>query len=257
MTDGPAEARPASTLILLRRTQSHPLQTLMVVRQKTIAFAGGAVVFPGGRVDASDHAHAGKDAGDAFKIAAIRETFEESGILLAHHSSTGDMVSKSTAERLQQQYRDAVCKGELAFADMLRAECLACAVDRLVPFAHWITPPSRSKRFDTHFFVAPYAEDQHAAHDDGEVTKAMWIAPPALLAAAKDDKYKLVFATRLNVERLCAFASVDEAIESARNTPVVTVRPESVETPEGRLVRIPAEAGYGGALFLPNDPVSI
>jgi len=258
MTDRPpAEPRPASTLILLRKTDTHPLQTLMVVRQETIAFAGGAIVFPGGRVDDRDHAHARLEDDDAFRIAAIRETFEECGILLAYDRASGAMVPRQAARELTEQYRHAVSKGELAFADMLCDAGLVAATDRLVPFAHWITPPSRPKRFDTHFFVAAYAEDQHVAHDDGEVTKAVWIAPAQLLADALEDKYKLVFATRMNVERLAAFASVDAALETVRATPVVTVRPESVQTPEGRMVRIPRAAGYGGELFLSNDPVAI
>ena len=257
MADDPPEPRPASTLVLLRASDTHPLQTLMVVRQETIVFAGGAIVFPGGRVDSRDHVHAGQDNDDAFKLAAIRETFEESGILLAYDSATGAMVSRAVARQLLERHRHAVSSGEIAFADMLRDAGLRAATDRLVPFAHWITPPSRTKRFDTHFFAAAYAEDQHIAHDDGEVTKAVWISPAQLLADARDDKYKLVFATRMNVERLAAFTSVDEAMETIRNTPVVTVRPESVQTPEGRMVRIPRAAGYGGELFLSNDPASI
>jgi 8-oxo-dGTP pyrophosphatase MutT (NUDIX family) len=257
MTDRSPEPRPASTLILLRKCDTDPLQALMVVRQEAIAFAGGAIVFPGGRVDSGDHAHARVEDDDAFRIAAIRETFEECGILLAYDRSTDAMVSPDDARQLLERHRHAVAKGKLAFADMLQDAGLRAATDQLVPFARWITPPLRAKRFDTHFFVARYAEDQHVAHDEGEVTQAIWLAPTKLLADARDNKFKLVFATRLNVERLAAFASVDDAIEKVRNTPVVTVRPKSVETPEGRMVHIPLEAGYGGELFLSNDPASI
>lgn len=257
MTGQPAAPRPAATLILLRKTDHHPLETLMVVRQEAIEFAGGAIVFPGGSVDTVDHAHAGGSEADAFKVAAIRETFEESGILLAYDKASGDTVHREVARELTEKYRHAVSGGELAFADMLNDAGLIAATDRLVPFAHWITPPSRSKRFDTHFFVTAYSEDQHVAHDEGEITRAVWISPSRLLSDAKDGKYKLVFATRMNVERLSAFTSIDEAIELINNTPVVTVRPESVQTPEGRMVRIPLEAGYGGEHFLSKDPTSI
>ena len=257
MSDHPPEPRPAATLILLRQSETQSLQTLMVVRQEKIVFAGGATVFPGGRVDSRDHEYADQIGDDAYKVAAIRETFEESGILLAYDRTGGNPVSRDTARQLTEHYRHPVANGELAFADMLEDAGLVAAVDRLVPFAHWITPPSRAKRYDTRFFVASYAEDQHVAHDDGEVTKAMWLAPSRLLADARDSKYKLVFATRMNVERLCTFTSVDEAMEAIRKTPVVTVRPESFQTPEGKMVRIPREAGYGGELFLSNDPVAI
>lgn len=257
MTDRPVVPRPAATLILLRKGDRHPLETLMVVRQEAIAFAGGAIVFPGGRVDTADHAHAGGSEVDAFKVAAIRETFEESGILLAHDKASGDMVHREVARDLTDKYRHAVSNGELDFADMLHDAGLFAATSRLVPFAHWITPPSRSKRFDTHFFVTAYSGDQHLAHDEGEVERAVWISPSRLLSDAKRGKFKLVFPTRMNVERLTAFTSIDEAIELINNTPVVTVRPESVETPEGRMVRIPLEAGYGGEFFLSEDPASI
>ncbi len=229
----------------------------MVVRQEAIEFAGGAIVFPGGRVDAADHVHAGGSEANTFKVAAIRETFEESGILLAYDKASGEMVHRELARELTENYRHAVSSGELAFADMLDDEGLVAATSQLVPFAHWITPPSRPKRFDTHFFVTAYSENQHVAHDEGEVERAVWISPSQLLSDAKSGKYKLVFATRMNVERLTTFTSIAEAIQLISNTPVVTVRPESVQTPEGRMVRIPMEAGYGGELFLSEDPGSI
>lgn len=256
MTDLSPEPRPAATLILLRKTVRHSLQTLMVVRQETIEFAGGAVVFPGGRVDASDHV-ATQGGDDAFRFAAIRETFEESGILLACDNASGELVSKEKARALLEKYRLAVLNGELTFADMLRSEELSAALDQLVPFAHWITPPSRRKRYDTHFFTAVYEADHEILHDDGEVTKAVWISPTNLLSEAKEGNYKLVFATRMNVQRLSRFATVDDAVVAIQNTPVVTVRPESVETPDGKMVRIPREAGYGGEFFLSDDPISI
>lgn len=256
MTNSSAKARPASTLILLRESVGRAYEVLMVVRHSAIEFAGGAVVFPGGRVDASDHDCGGQDNG-MYKIAAIRETFEETGILLAHERANGDMVSKARARELCETYRHSVLRGELTFAEMLQNEGLTAATDELIPFAHWITPPSRAKRYDTHFFAAVYDADQEIRHDEGEVTQAVWISPTTLLSEAKQNKYKLVFATRMNLERLSAFASVAEAMETIGKTPVVTVRPSSIETPDGRMVRIPAEAGYGGELFLSNDPSSI
>lgn len=256
VTEGLPEPRPASTLILMRRTESHPLETLMVVRQAAIEFAGGAIVFPGGRVDGADHV--GAEADDAaFKFAAIRETFEETGILLVHENASGELVSKARARDLCETYRVPVLTGSLSFADMLRDEGLAAATDRLTPFAHWITPPSRRKRYDTHFFAAVYDGDHEIIHDGGEVAHAVWISPEMLLKEAHNNRYKLVFATRMNVERLAAFASVDDAMETIGNTPVVTVRPQSIDTPDGRMVRIPPDAGYGGEFFLSNDPSSI
>lgn len=257
MTDAPVQPRTAATLVLIRETTAQPLQTLMVVRHEAITFAGGAIVFPGGRVDDTDVALATTLGDDALKVAAIRETFEESGILLAYETLTHNVISKVTSARIVARYRNAVCAGDIAFGDMLRAENLSAATDRLVAFARWITPPSRPKRFDTHFFIAAYDDDHDVAHDGGEVTEAVWISPADLVQAAKEDRYKLVFATRMNLQRLAAFATVADALAKAGATPVVTVMPETVQTPTGRMIRIPADAGYGGELFITNDPPSI
>tara|TARA_R110002095_G_scaffold216393_1_gene213454 strand:- start:15958 stop:16731 length:774 start_codon:yes stop_codon:yes gene_type:complete len=257
MLNTPVEPRPAATLILLRKASSRPMQILMVKRHQDIRFAGGAVVFPGGRVDATDHALADSDKGNAFKIAAIRETFEEGGILLAYHAKTGAPVSKINVDRVLSRYRTLISSGKLTFGEMLHKENLIADTNKLVPFAHWITPPNRVKRFDTHFFVAGYAEDQQADHDGGEITETIWISPAELLTAAKAGQHKLVFATRMNVERLATFKTVDHALKEIQATPVVTVRPETIDTHEGKRVRIPLAAGYGGELFVSNDPAAI
>mgnify|MGYP002631562734 CR=1 FL=1 len=257
MAAPPVEPRPAATLILLRETPAQSMQVLMVKRHQDIRFAGGAVVFPGGRVDATDHALADSHKGDAFKIAAIRETFEESGILLACHAKTGAPVCKENADRMLSQYRADVCSGKFTFGEMLDKESLIADTNKLVAFAHWITPPNRVKRFDTHFFVAGYTEDQLAGHDGDEITETIWISPAELLTAAKAGHHKLVFATRMNVERLTAYGTVEQALKKIRATPFVTVRPETIDTHEGKRVRIPREAGYGGDLFVSNDPSAI
>lgn len=257
MTDAPVQPRTAATLILVRETTAQPLQTLMVVRHEAITFAGGAIVFPGGRIDGTDIALATALGDDALKIAAIRETFEESGILLAYETSTRGTISKEASARIVARYRSAVCDGDITFGDMLRTENLNPATDRLIPFARWITPPARAKRFDTHFFIATCDDDHDAAHDGGETTEAIWISPADLVQAAKEERYKLVFATRMNLQRLAMSETVSDALAQARATPVVTVRPEAIDTPTGRMIRIPADAGYGGELFLTNDPPSI
>ena len=257
MLNSPVVPNPAATLILLRETESQPLQTLMVKRHKDIKFAGGAIVFPGGRVDTEDHALAEQHKDDAFKIAAIRETFEESGILLACDAKTGTAVPKTMADRVLMQYRTAIHNGNLTFGKMLDKEGLIANTNKLLPFAHWITPPNRAKRFDTHFFIACCGENQKADHDGGEITETIWISPAELLQTARAGQHKLVFATRMNIERLAIFDTVDQAIDRIRTMPVVTVRPEIVDTDEGKRVRIPIEAGYGGELFVSNDPLAI
>jgi 8-oxo-dGTP pyrophosphatase MutT (NUDIX family) len=232
----PAPARPASTVLLLR-DGARGLEVFMVVRHHEIDFASGALVFPGGRVEASDAVLAGGDAAGAFRVAAVRETWEECGVLLAAPGTPP------------------AAEGD--FAAMLAARGLVPDSDGLAHFAHWITPLTIPKRFDTHFFLAAAPADQDALHDGHEAVDSVWIRPTDALAAAQAGTRKVVFPTRMNLQKLAAHASVAEAFGAARATPVVTVLPEMRMTEAGRVLRIPIEAGYGAAEFLAGDPPSM
>lgn len=259
MTDTPPADRPiaepklAATVLLLREGAAGP-EVFMVVRHGDIAFAGGALVFPGGRLDPADRmlAEAHGLAGDAgaLRFAALRETFEESAILLTREAAPTDIAVRRT-------WQSALCSDAIGFAALLAEQGLTPAPEALVHFAHWITPPSRPKRFDTHFFLAVAPDAQEAAHDGGEAVDSIWIAPKRALAEADAGQHKLVVATRLNLMRLARFDSVAAILEHAAATPVVTIRPRSTETPEGRLMHFPLEAGYGLETYLSNDPASI
>jgi 8-oxo-dGTP pyrophosphatase MutT (NUDIX family) len=255
--------RPASTLMLLRQEGGKAApQVLMIVRNAKTAFAGGALVFPGGSVDQADHDLAGDIAGTyshltveelTLRIAAIRETFEESGILLAC-ADDGAPVAPETVANLVT-----ACRGSDGpdFRAAIRAGGLLPAVDSLIPFARWITPPIRPKRFDTHFFIAAAPSGQSLAHDGSEAVDSIWIEPKAAIDGTSQGRFKLVFATRMNLNRIGASASMQDAMAQARATPLVTIMPEYIETPEGASIRIPAEAGYGGELFPAADPPSM
>jgi len=252
MTDAPPPAIPnlAATVLLLRQGEDGP-EVFMVVRHGDIAFAGGALVFPGGRLDPGDRALAERlglagDAG-ALRICALRETFEEAAILLA----------RGPVPRNAATWQPRLCADEISFAALLEGLGVAPAPEALVHFAHWITPPNRPKRFDTHFFLAIAPEGQTAAHDGGEAVDSVWISPRRALAEADAGQRKLVVATRLNLMRLARFDSVDAILAHAEATPVVTIEPRSKATPEGRLMLLPIEAGYGMETFLSTDPASI
>lgn len=209
----------------------------MVVRHHQIDFASGALVFPGGRVEAADAVLAGGDATAAFRIAAIRETWEECGILLA---TPGTPLA---------------AEGE--FAAMLAERGLVPDATCLAHFAHWITPIPVPKRFDTHFFLAAAPADQDALHDGHEAVDSVWIRPVDALAEAEAGTRKIVFPTRMNLNKLARSNSVAEAFAAARAKPVVTVQPIQRDTPEGRYLRIPIEADYDGEEFLAGDPPSM
>ena len=140
---------------------------------------------------------------------------------------------------------------------MLEAEGLEPATDALAHFAHWVTPASRSKRFDTRFFLAAAPPDQLAVHDGLESVDSVWIAPARAVAEADAGERRLVFATRKNLEKLARSATAAEAVAAARASTVVRVQPEMVRSGEGWRLRIPAEADYGGDTFETLDAPAI
>lgn len=254
--------RPASTILLLRdkREGDDPFEVFMMVRHYQIEFASGALVFPGGSVDPGDQdvvgnvvLCAGRDGLDdatlAFRIAAIRETFEESGILLARPRGLSDLISAARASEIEAAHRTALCEGKLSFAQILTDNDLVLALDLLVPYAHWITPIGVPKRFDTWFFVAEAPPEQIGAHDGREATDSIWLSPREALEGGKSGRFKLPFPTTRNLIRLGKQPNLQAALATARGDAIVTVTP--VITREGgkRWLRIPAEAGYDGELF--------
>lgn len=224
----PAEPRPAATLLLLRDGPSG-LEVLMIARHADIAFAGGALVFPGGRVEAADAMLAGPS--EAHRVAAIRETWEETGILLA--TAGTNTVTPDTP-----------------FSAHLCQAGLLPDLAALVPFAHWITPVQSPKRFDTQFFAAIAPDGAEPQHDGQEAVEALWIRPQDAVAAAAVGERKLLFVTRMNLQRLACSASASAAMVAAAASPIVPVTPEPFTDGQGgTLLRIPEAAGYGGSIF--------
>jgi 8-oxo-dGTP pyrophosphatase MutT (NUDIX family) len=238
-----APPRPAASILLLRDGPAG-LETFMVVRHHQIDFASGALVFPGGRMEPADAELAaslgsGADPLAPFKVAAIREAFEECGVLIARPRDGDGLVPAGRAASLDRA---------APFAALMAGEALVPAVDRLVPFAHWITPAFVPKRFDTHFFLALAPSDQALAHDGREAVDSVWI-PPRDALAEQGKRFKLLFPTERNLWKLSAHADAAAALAAARAAPVVTVLPEKIEVDGGPGLRIPAEAGYGGEAF--------
>jgi 8-oxo-dGTP pyrophosphatase MutT (NUDIX family) len=263
-----ATARPAATIMLLR-DGADGMEVFMVVRHHAIDFASGALVFPGGRVEEADYALAAQlldrpepDEPDepettalAFRIAAIRETFEECGVLLARPRGSNRIISAARLKRLDDQHRAALIAGSIGFDMVLESEGLVPAPDLLVRFAHWITPVNQPKRYDTHFFLAAAPREHLAVHDGGEAVDSTWITPQRALSEAEAGHYRLVFATAKNLEKLGHSRTVKEAMDAARTSKIVTVQPRGTRLEGGkRLLRIPPEAGYGGSEFIVEMP---
>lgn len=248
----PVPARPAATVVILR-DGTNGIEVFMVERHREIEFASGALVFPGGKVDAEDSDSAWAElaaetlpAPDRpFFVAAGRETFEEAGLMLARRRGTEEIVDADTADRLIEAHRSRLLKGDTTFVDIVRSEDLMLAADLLVPFAHWITPERAPKRFDTHFFLVAAPVAQLGAHDGTESVEGLWITPHQALADAQAGARTLVFATRMNLDKLARYGTVAETVAATRSRPIVTVMPRVKRTDEGRWLQIPAEADYG------------
>tara|TARA_B100000676_G_scaffold16052_2_gene14290 strand:+ start:4619 stop:5440 length:822 start_codon:yes stop_codon:yes gene_type:complete len=252
------KTRLAAT-VLLARDSEDGVELFMVVRHHEIDFASGAMVFPGGSVDAADSdarlrdridgAEGLSDADLSVRVAAAREAFEECGVLYARHAGSGQWVSGTEAKRLGDAYRKPLEAGKLTLADVLVKEELHLALDELQHFAHWVTPDNMPKRFDTHFFLAVAPDDHELLHDGTESVDSVWITPAAACAAADAGARTVIFPTRLNLEKIGESATVAEALARAAAEPVVCVRPVVEKAEGGRILNIPAEAGYGAASF--------
>lgn len=251
MNDAPAPAIPSASILIIRDAPAG-LEVFMVVRHREIDFAAGATVFPGGRVTDSDRQPDLRarcdgaqelDAGAlALHAAAIRECFEECGVLLAR-TRDGAMIAGEALAGLEGT-RQALEREELTLAGLLGAHALRLAGDALVPFGHWITPDFAPKRFDTWFYLAAAPHGQEPRHDGYEAVDSLWIAPRKALAEADAGTRSLVLATRANLMRLAERKTVAAALDAAGRRAIVPVQPWIEARAEGKIVCIPAEAGY-------------
>ena len=241
---------PAATNQIIRDGVAG-LEVFMVKRHHQIDFVAGALVFPGGKASHGDFDSTLAEFSDgvsgwtveerALRAAAIREAFEESGILLAREAGSRSLVPSSRLEGLQH-YRSAIEKGETSLIEMLRSENLKLACDELVPFAHWITPRMMPKRFDTHFFLARAPVGHAGQHDGRESVDSIWIRPADAIADRK--KWNVIFPTKLNLMKLEQSKTVDGALSAARASKPLTVEPWVEAGPDGNVLRIRDDAGY-------------
>jgi 8-oxo-dGTP pyrophosphatase MutT (NUDIX family) len=261
MSEKAVTPRPASTILLLRNAAgTDEIEVFMMVRHYEIDFNSGALVFPGGSVDNGDQeiiarpelysAGEGLDPGAlSFRIAAIRETFEESGILLARPHGSDALIGARRAGEIEAAHRAALCEGKTTFLKVLAENGLLLALDELVPYAHWITPEGMPKRFDTWFFLAAAPPEQVGAHDGKESTDSIWVSPREALAGGDSGRFKLPFPTTRNLIKLGKQKSVKAALDESRGKQIVSVMPVMTRLNGGRQLRIPLEAGYDGEVF--------
>lgn len=249
-----SDAVPLAATLLLLRDGGSGLEVLMITRHAATVFAGGAAVFPGGRLDREDSAPAllarcaavaGVDEAQlALRVCAIRETFEEAGLLLARRAGDTAVLSGDEVKAIEAQLL-ARLGHPPDFTELVVEGGLELATDLLVPFAHWITPAIRPRRYDTYFFLAPAPARQEALHDGREAVASVWVEPGKAAADGAAGRVKMIFATRFNLQKLARSASSEAAFAAARADTIVTVCPVYRETPQGLMWCIPIEAGYG------------
>ncbi|NYI21801.1 8-oxo-dGTP pyrophosphatase MutT (NUDIX family) [Sphingobium francense] len=243
MTDMLPTGRAAATVVILRDRPGADAEILMVERASSMAFAAGALVFPGGAVDAGDHALAATIADGlpldeaAARIAAVRETLEESGLAIAFTSPPGP-------DRIAVMRR-ALAAGA-GLGDILDDHGLEIALDRLLPFARWHPAHLEQARrvFDTRFYIARAPEGQVASVDATENVALFWSSAADMLARCDRGEGQVIFPTRRNLERLARFASFDDLAAHALSIPVETVTPWLEERDGKPHLCIPDHLGY-------------
>lgn len=236
-----SDAIPAATLVVWRDpAQENPgePQILVVERSARMAFAAGAIVFPGGRVDAADHALAEAFGApdEAAKVTAIRETIEETGVAPALLGS----VDPALGRLLQAALHEGA-----DFAALLNAHNLSLDLGALTPFARWMPAFKQPRKFDTLFYLAAAPAGEWAPHPQpGECEAAEWAAPGELLARIERGNASAIFPTKRNLERLAQHPSLAAAIADATSHTLDTIIPWVEDIGGEPHVRIPDDRGY-------------
>lgn len=276
MTDTPVDLgsvplRPAATVMLVRDVEAGPgIEVFMLRRTLAAAFAGGMYVFPGGKVDDADGtaeieavADGLDDArasallalpsgGLAYWTAAIRECFEEAGVLMARHADgdrKGQIVRFDDEDVVQrfERHRHAVHEGTLSIVDLCENEGLRLCAGDLCYVSHWITPVGEVRRFDTRFFVARAPQAQEPLHDDGETIESLWVAPGEALARYRRGDLAMIPPTLANLQFLADHTTADAVMAAAASVPTPqAILPKLRLNADGRVVGVvmPDEPDY-------------
>jgi 8-oxo-dGTP pyrophosphatase MutT (NUDIX family) len=253
----PADARPAATVVLLRDTDG--LEAYLLRRAATMAFAPGMHVFPGGSVDPRDADAALRWAGpppdawttrlaaDAALVtsltcAAVRETFEESGVLLAG-TSPDDVIADTTGADWEAD-RSALLDRSLSFGELLERRGLVLRADLLAPWTHWITPEFEERRYDTRFFLASLPAGQRTRDVGGEADQSVWMRPADAYAGFREGTLAMLPPTAVTLSELMPYDSVSDVMHAAAQRSIRPLLPRAVIVDEQIVLRMPGEEGY-------------
>ncbi len=256
MTEQNVPIRPAATVMLVDNQPD--LKVFMMERNAKTVFAGGMWVFPGGAVDGADtnfepyclhrseqeanHLLGLEEGGLAYYVAAVREAFEEAGILLAIHKDSReslDIISESDKQRFDQ-HRDRVNANEGDFLDVVDSEQLLLDVGEMHYIARWITPEGSPRRFDARFFISRMPTNQDPKHDDSELVHCGWFTPNEILEREKAGEMVLMSPTLRMIRTLAKFNSAEEVIASAE----AVLPDERARVNSNRELVLPGDEGY-------------
>jgi 8-oxo-dGTP pyrophosphatase MutT (NUDIX family) len=256
----------AATVILLREQEPDGFDAFLLKRHEKSSFMGGNYVYPGGRVDRNDGSvetrslskgmtleEAIKIFGGVFSpeesfahwIAAIRELFEEAGVLLAYDHK-GDLLQIRNREEREKflHYRELLQKDEISFSEMAQKENLLFALDQLHYYAHWVTPEAQPKRFDTRFFLARCPSGQEASPDQKETTAGIWIAPRKALEENRKGDVILSPPTLKTLEDLSRFKTREDIFHSLKKEDIRPVLPILTRISDTPLIIFPWDPEY-------------
>ena len=259
--------KPAATVLLIRDADDGGIEVFMLRRTFSAAFASGMFVFPGGKVDDVDgmediaeicdgltDEHASSllglpNGGLAYWVACIRECFEEAGVLLARHETTGDVVRFDAPEVIERfnTERHNIHDGSIALLDLCAQEGLRLTTDDIHYVSHWITPMGEKRRFDTRFFIARAPAAQEPLHDDGETIESFWIKPEEAIRRSHEKDLMLMPPTKANIEFLLPHKTTEEVMAAASKvgTPQ-TILPKIKIDSDGRVtgIAMPGDSDY-------------
>lgn len=260
--DVPATPRPAATIVLMRDAVGG-MEVLLMRRNRSAGFVPGAYVFPGGRVDGTDALPAALRKLDdlttdsaaerlglrnadppaiAYYLAALREAFEETGILVGLRSD-GSAPPSAAEDTRVDEIRNELMEDRVSFAEAISLLQCRIAGDSVEYIAHWITPEPEPRRYDTRFFAAKVRAGSDAIVDPREMTDAVWVAPEEALHRCDRGELPMVFPTIKTLEQMADYATADAALDGFGGRPVRTILPTLVITPTGVGLQIDDDDG--------------
>jgi len=265
-TEDKSALRPAATVMLIRDV-ADDFEVFMLQRTHNAAFAGGMYVFPGGKVDATDGAEALEpycdglndfeasailqipNGGLAYWVAAIRECFEEAGVLLAKHAKTNQTVAFdeiATQERFAKA-RSAVHDSSMNIIELCQHEDLRLVAGSIHYVSHWITPVGEARRFDTRFFVAAAPQSQEPLHDSQETIASLWVKPQDALNKLEHGELAMFPPTSENLKFLANYSTTAEVLKAAKKVSnPVAILPRLRTNSDGKVIGVimPGEPDY-------------